>query len=269
MRYDPIKKDAGRIFNCCRSARVLFYRILNILLLRAWHVRREISRWAKVAPADANILDAGSGFGQYVWMVSRLDRSFTVKGIDLKVDELAVCNRFFGGPRSGGRIIFEKADLTLFTEPDRYDLALCIDVLEHIEDDTGVMQNLCRSLKPGGMLIISTPSDKGGSDVHEEGDSSFIGEHVRDGYGIEEITRKLTGAGFSKVEAGYTYRKWGRLSWLISMKYPVRMLNASKMLFLLLPLYYLIIFPIAMVLNFCDLYGSAGTGTGLLVKAWR
>ncbi len=269
MQYDPIKKDAGRIFNCCRGARVLFYRLLNLLLLRSWHVRKEINNWAVSAPVDAAILDAGSGFGQYVWFVSKLGRRFTVKGIDLKVEELAVCNRFFGGARSGGRISFVKSDLSTYSEPDRYNLVLCIDVLEHIEDDTGVMRNLCRSLRKGGMLIISTPSDQGGSDVHHEGDNSFIGEHVRDGYGIEEITSKLTGSGFSRVEARFTYRKWGHLSWLLSMKYPIKMLNAGKIFFLILPLYYLFIFPFALILNFFDLYGSKGKGTGLIVKAWK
>jgi len=39
-------------------------------------------------------------------------------------------------------------------------------------------------------LLISTPSDQGGSDAQEEHDS-FIGEHVRDGYAIKEIEEKL------------------------------------------------------------------------------
>ena len=268
MQYDPIKRDASRIFNCCRWTRVLFYRLLHLLLLRSWYVRSEIKLWAGSAPSDAAVLDAGSGFGQYVHFVSRLGRNFRVKGIDLKVDELAICNKFFGGERYGGTVSFEKADLTTFVEPDSYDLALCIDVLEHIEDDVTVMRNLRRSLKPGGMLIISTPSDKGGSDVNHEDDSSFIGEHVRDGYGIEEITGKLSQAGFRRVEARYSYRRWGRLSWKISMKYPVKMVNLGNIFFVVLPVYYLITLPFAMMLNFFDLYGRRGTGTGLIVKAW-
>ncbi len=48
-----------------------------------------------------------------------------------------------------------------------------------------------RSLKNNGVLLISTPSDQGGSDVHNETEESFIDEHVRDGYSIKEITDKL------------------------------------------------------------------------------
>ena len=246
---------------------MLFYRLLNILLLRSWHVRRELRLWAGSAPADAQVLDAGTGFGQYVWAISRMRPGMNVKGVDLKEEELAICSRFFGGERSGGKVSFEMADLTTFVEPDSYDLVLCIDVLEHIADDVKVMTNLCRSLKKGGLLIISTPSDQGGSDVHEEGDDSFIGEHVRDGYGIEEINGKLTEAGFSEVEARYTYRRWGRLSWKLSMKYPIKMLNLGKIFFAVLPFYYLVTFPFALLLNLFDLYGRRGTGTGLIVRA--
>ncbi|MFP4367448.1 MAG: hypothetical protein ACLFQA_10175, partial [Bacteroidales bacterium] len=69
MHYDPIKKQAGNIFNCCKSARILFYRLLHLLLLRSWHIRREIRKWSRHAPDNALVLDAGSGFGQYVYFV--------------------------------------------------------------------------------------------------------------------------------------------------------------------------------------------------------
>ncbi len=317
MDYDPVKRDAGRIFNCCKPARVLFYRLLNVLLLRSWHVRREVRQWAREAPSGACILDAGSGFGQYVWFVSRLRKDFRVKGIDVKEEEVEICNRFFGaavtgaapatgstmaaapgaaygmdtGPDPGDatapgaasathtdsttdntpapRVTFEKADLLEFGEPGTYDLALCIDVLEHIEDDVRVMSNICRSLRPGGSLIISTPSDQGGSDVHGDGDHSFIGEHVRDGYSREEITGKLTSSGFSRVETRYTYGRWGSIAWRLSMKYPIWLLNRSKIFFLVLPVYYLITFPVSLALNFCDIYNRNRTGTGLLVRAVR
>lgn len=269
MNYDPIKKQAGNIFNCCRGSRIIFYRLLDLLLLRSWHVRREIKKWTGQARPNAMVLDAGSGFGQYVYFVSRLKGNYYVKGIDVKEEEINICEGFFGGERSRGRISFERADLNKFVEPGRYELILCVDVLEHIRDDVLVMENLCRSIKPGGMLIVSTPSDQGGSDVHDDGDTSFIGEHVRDGYGKEEIREKLLKAGFRRVEVRYSYGKPGRLSWKISMKYPVRMLNAGKIFFLILPFYYLITLPFVLMLNYLDLHSRHASGTGLIVKAFR
>ncbi len=118
-------------------------------------------------------------------------------------------------------------------------------------------------------MIVSTPSDKGGSDVHDKGDKTFIGEHVRKGYGIQEISGKLSSAGFSRIVPIYSYGKPGQLSWKISIKYPIRMLNTGKVFFLILPVYYLLTMPFVIVLNFFDLRGKHDTGTGLIIKAWR
>ena len=38
------------------------------------------------------------------------------------------------------------------------DLLACNLVLEHIEDDRTVFQRMYTALKPGGVLLISTPS---------------------------------------------------------------------------------------------------------------
>ena len=53
------------------------------------------------------------------------------------------------------------------------------------------------------------------------------------------------------------------------MKYPVKMLNRSYLFFLLLPFYYLIFFPVSVILNIFDLMITHKTGTGLLVIAGK
>lgn len=213
MKYDPIKKTLGNFFDKTPFLRKLFYRMLDTLLLRTWHVKKEVKKWKRNFGAQqAAVLDAGSGFGQYSYYLSRAGKNWKIKGVDVKTDQVEDCNRFFS--RIGkDNVHFEYTDLTRQTEPPgSYDLAISVDVMEHIEDDQGVFNNLCHYLKKGGMLLISTPSDKGGSDVHDhdqEG-SSFIEEHVRDGYNIDEIQDKLKKAGFSKTEARYAYGKPGK-----------------------------------------------------------
>ena len=139
--------------------------------------------------------------------------------------------------------------------------------MEHIEEDVLVFKNFFRALKDEGILLISTPSDQGGSDVHAESDESFIDEHVRDGYSIKEITDKLILAGFRTVTARYTYGRPGNISWRLSMKYPVKMLNISYLFFIILPFYYLVFFPVSVILNFFDIRLNHKKGTGLLVTA--
>lgn len=193
-----------------------------------------------------------------------------IKGVDVKQEQIDDCNSFFTSIKLNDRVGFEYADLTKFTEPNKYDLILSVDVMEHILEDELVFRNFHNSLRDNGILLVSTPSDQGGSDADEhEGDSvhGFIGEHVRDGYGIEEIKEKLGRAGFSSVEARYVYGKPGSLSWRLSMKYPILMLGKSKLFFVILPFYYLILFPFCAVLNYLDVNTNHKTGTGLLVKA--
>jgi cyclopropane fatty-acyl-phospholipid synthase-like methyltransferase len=217
---------------------------------------------------DLKILDAGSGYGQYsFWMWKRF-KECNILAVDVKEEQVADCNQFFS--KIGAKNVkFEIADLTKFVQPDKYDLVLSVDVMEHILEDVQVFKNFYASMKPGAMVLISTPSDQGGSDVHEGDDSSFIEEHVRDGYNINEIQDKLRSAGFSKIEARYQYGSPGKISWRLSMKYPIQMLGVSKLFFIILPFYYLIAYPISFVLNYLDVNIKHKTGTGLIVKAWK
>ena len=166
-----------------------------------------------------------------------------------------------------GRITCATLDLTELYETDSFDFILSVDVMEHIEQDELVFRNFQRSLKPGGSLLISTPSDQGGSDVHGEGEESFIDEHVRDGYGIGEISQKLERAGFNNIKASFTYGKPGAISWRLSIKYPISMLNISGLFFIILPFYYMMFLPFAFILNIFDIILTHKSGTGLLVSA--
>jgi SAM-dependent methyltransferase len=268
MQYDPIKRNLGNVFNRSVYLRILFYKLLDLLLLRAWHIQKEIKKWSKKAPAQSHILDAGSGFGQYSYFLSTINSRWNILAVDVKEEQVGDCNQFFRSLKKSN-VFFKIADLTTFVKKDCFDLILSVDVMEHIEEDVKVFENFHASLREGGMLLISTPSDQGGSDVHGDDDTSFIEEHVRDGYNIEEIKDKLKRAGFSKVSAKYSYGAPGKISWRLSMKYPILMLGKTKLFYAILPLYYLLTFPAAYVLNYLDTAIAHRTGTGLIVKAWK
>ena len=273
MEYDPIKRRLGSVFNHTPFLRKVFYSLLDLLLLRAWHVKKELRLLRKKSfSGKIRILDAGSGFGQYSYRMSRIFSGSIVKGVDVKQEQIDDCNRFFSSAGLDERVNFEYADLVKYNEPYSYDLILSVDVMEHIVEDEAVFHNFFKSLRKNGVLLISTPSDQGGSDTHDhEHDKvhGFIEEHVRDGYGIDDISRKLQHAGFADVEAKYTYGILGSLSWKFSMKYPILMLGISKGFFIVLPFYYLLVFPFCAILNCLDVSFQHKTGTGLLVKAYK
>jgi len=268
MQYDPIKEILGRFFNKSVFLRTTFYRLLNLLLLRSWHIRKALNAFfiQKQNEPDIRILDAGSGFGQYTWVIARKNRKWQIDSIDIKQGQIDECKLFFN---KAGLLNadFQFGDLVQYKRADSYDLILSVDVMEHIENDLQVFKNFYDSLKPGGVLLISTPSDQGGSDVKHDHQSSFIDEHVRDGYAINEIYQKLKSAGFKLVEAKYSYGTLGSISWRLSMKYPLMALGISKLFLVFLPLYYLLVFPFCLIMNYIDVIGSHKSGTGLIVRA--
>ncbi len=268
MHYDPIKQTLGKTIGHNLFLRKLFYRILDLLLLRAWYVRKEIFRWEENQKGSINVLDAGSGFGQYTYLLARNFKKWKILGVDIKQEQVDDCNAFITKAKLGNAR-FEWADLTRFNHPTVFDLVISVDVMEHIETDIEVFRNLYQAMSDGGMLLVSTPSDQGGSDVHDNQSTSFIEEHVRNGYNITEIQNKLKAAGFKKTIARYQYGWPGKLSWRFSMKYPLKLLGVSKVFFFVLPLYYLILLPICLVLNTLDINISHKSGTGLIVKAFR
>ena len=269
MQYEPIKRSLGRVFTKSLFLRKTLYILLDLLLLRSWHVRKAIRKIVPSLPENTSMLDAGSGFGQYTWRMSSLHKNWKIRAIDIMQEQVNDCNDFFSKTGRSERVSFETGDLTLLNYENRYDFILTVDVMEHIEKDEMVFSNFYKSLKTNGILLISTPSDQGGSDVHHHEDHSFIDEHVRDGYGTDEIDKKLKRAGFRKVDAGFTYGWAGSLSWVLSMKYPVKMINKSYFFFILLPFYYLLFFPFSFFLNIIDVNSRIKKGTGLLVLAYK
>ncbi|MEA3452558.1 MAG: class I SAM-dependent methyltransferase [Bacteroidota bacterium] len=274
MQYDPIKKSLGKVFNKKPFLRKFFYNLLDLLLLRAWYVKRELRKWKKSSPQDVKILDAGAGFGQYSFFMSKLGRKFNILGVEVKKEQIDDCNSFFKQIKQDQRVKFDYADLTNFKRDKEFDLILSVDVMEHIEEDVKVFENFYASLKDDGLLLISTPSHLAEDhdhdhdyDEHDGKEISFVDEHVRDGYFPDEIFEKLQKSGFKNVSVKYSYGTPGKIAWVLSMKIPIIVLNISQLFFILLPFYYIITYPFAFILNWVDTLFKHKKGGGLLVKA--
>jgi SAM-dependent methyltransferase len=266
VEYDPVKNILGRFVSRNTFYRWIFYKMMGLIFLREWYVKRKVREIYGVNHPE-NILDAGSGFGQYSYFMAKLFRNSSIRSIDVKDDQIDDCKYFFS-KRGIKNCSFETGDLTQLDEKNKYDLVLSVDVMEHIEDDTGVFKRFYDALKPNGRVLINTPSDLGGSDVHSEEDSSFIGEHVRNGYSKDELCSKLESAGFSIESFEYTYGKWGSRYWKLALKYPMLMLNKTRLLLIIMPFYYLITIWWAWLFMLLDIsLKNKETGTGILAVA--
>ena len=267
MRHDPIKNDLGAFFSRSTFLRRVFYHLLDLVLLRAWYVRFELRRWAKKAPEKVHMLDAGAGFGQYTYFMSRLHKDWNILAID-KEFIISDGNIFF---RKIGKdqVLFRIGDLREFCEKDAFDLVLAADILVQVEDDDRVLRNIHASLKEGGMLLVSTLSDKTEMKWVRKSQRLTDEANVRDGYDIDHIQEKLRNAGFSRVRARYSYGKLGMLSGLFSVTIPIFLLNLTKAFFVILPFYYLVVYPFCFVLNLLDTRVPHRSGAGLIVKAYK
>ena len=96
MQYDPIKRSLGNVFNKSPFLRVTFYKLLDLLLLRAWHIHKELRSWASNKKGqEAHIFDAGAGFGQYTHHLSEMDSNWKILAADVKEEQVEDCNLFF------------------------------------------------------------------------------------------------------------------------------------------------------------------------------
>ena len=266
MHYDPIKNVIGNVARTSPLVQRFFYAMLGIMFLREWYVKRALRKLLGGKKEPFTMFDAGSGFGQYSYYCAKHFPSATIHAVDVKAEQIADC-RFFFSKEKIGNVSFEVEDLTIPKHEGRFDFILSVDVMEHIQNDVQVFRNFYKALKPGGKVLINTPSNLGGSDAHDESDPSFIEEHARNGYSVDDITRKLKSAGFHLEKVTYTYGPIGSAAWRLGIKYPMLMLNRSKLYFIFLPFYYILTLWLTLLLMYADYKFTNTRGTGLLVVA--
>lgn len=135
------------------------------------------------------VLDIGCGRGAFSLMLS--DRC-QVLGIDLQNERITEVKRI--AEKFGLNARFEAGDIFNIYKMHRgYDGMICIELIEHVRDDKGLLGKLNSMLKKDGFLILTTPSiDRRVHQAIEE----QPGGHVRTGYSPDGITALLDKSGF-------------------------------------------------------------------------
>jgi SAM-dependent methyltransferase len=100
-------------------------------------------------PAPARILDAGCGSGRN--MVD-LARHGDVTGVELSDASAALARA-----RRAGEVL-EGSVMDMPFAADSFDLAVSLDVIEHLQDDRGALRELRRVVAPGGALLVTVPA---------------------------------------------------------------------------------------------------------------
>ncbi len=100
----------------------------------------------------------------------------------------------------------------------RYDTVLCLNVLEHIQDDRMALKRMASLLEPDGRLVLQVPQHPG---LFGEMDRAL--GHLRR-YHPQDLRDKLTAAGF-EVEHVRNFNAVGILGWYLN----VRLLGRTEM----------------------------------------
>lgn len=135
-----------------------------------WH------RYAFAAPlcAGGRVLDAACGEGYGSALLAA--QAAQVDGVDLSAEAVAHARRRYAGLNG---LAFHEADVTrLPFEDDAFDRVVSFETLEHLEAQDAMLAEFRRVLKPGGLLLISSP-DKAVYTDKEGNDNEF---HVRELY---------------------------------------------------------------------------------------
>ena len=157
------------------------------------------------------ILDAGSGPGVFAFELGRRFPGARVLGIDILDDSVLICRRIAERIRSEA-LEFRREPIEAMSEKDAFDLILCVDLLEHIEDDWKALKSLFSAASPGGVLVVHVPALYRRYPVFSKHLNFEVETHVRIGYLPEEIRERVEEAGFAVREIGYTYGFWETLA---------------------------------------------------------
>ncbi len=84
-----------------------------------------------------------------------------------------------------------------------FDQIICLETIEHVSDDEGVVGSLAALLAPEGRIMLSTPFDRHRPLYTEDPHPSPVedGSHVRYGYSQQRLRQIVESAGL-EVEAG-------------------------------------------------------------------
>lgn len=164
------------------------------------HIRwRAIRRQVERLPST---VDVACGDGTITLEIAERMPTMSIRGVDVnpRAIEQAEQRRNDVDVDNASFEVCDVADVDLGT----VDQALLLDVLEHVDDDIGLLADVSRAVKPGGRIVVSTPTPEYprffGREFHEA-----VG-HVRDGYTLQELSALVEQAGF-EVESADHYTR--------------------------------------------------------------
>lgn len=103
-------------------------------------------------PEAQSLLEIGCGTGYVLSALAATLPTARIVGSEIYANGLDYAAR-----RLGGKAELFQMDATAIPFAGEFDLIAACDVLEHIDDDEGVLAEMHRALRPGGGLLLTVP----------------------------------------------------------------------------------------------------------------
>lgn len=144
-------------------------------------------------PAQGKLLEIGCGQGNFLRQAA--NRGFDVTGVEYSP---FACERARANLEGRGRVL--QGEITVLApEAAAYDVCVLCDVIEHVRDPAAFLRGIFRLLRPGGVLLVVTPSlDSWSARALRSRWMEYKAEHLFY-YAPETLRRQLAGAGFGDV----------------------------------------------------------------------
>jgi SAM-dependent methyltransferase len=139
-------------------------------------------------PGHARILDAGCGSGRNMIDLARYGE---VTGVELSETSVDLARA-----RATGEVVAGSV-LDMPFPDDSFELAVSLDVIEHLEDDLAALRELRRTVTAGGALLLTVPAYQWLWSGHDE-----INHHHRR-YTRRSLQRVAEQAGWRQVRTTY------------------------------------------------------------------
>ncbi len=150
-------------------------------LLRLQALRKRLLAEIK---SGSTILDVGSYDGTIADHLRKCVPGLDITVVDVDEAGLKVAS-------SKGLKTCEASALEMPFEDGSIDVVLCLDVIEHVDDDRGVIREMSRVVKCRGKLILTTPKERGVMfpfvSRRKNDDLNRQWGHVRMGYSLEQL----------------------------------------------------------------------------------
>jgi SAM-dependent methyltransferase len=135
-----------------------------------------------------HLLEIGCGAGG---LLKELSRTSVAYGMDVEAESMKYCRE-----RGLERLCLGDA-AALPYRSEQFDAVVCVDVLEHLDDDRAALADIYRVLKPGGRLLATVPAFQW---LWSRRDVQL---HHKRRYTLAELRERVAEAGFRTLKISY------------------------------------------------------------------